>query len=211
MKRSELVRRLAKVHGFSDPRADLEQVMTPPEAAATLLEAALQRGDLEGRSVLDLGCGTGILAVGAALLGAGEVEGVDVDPGAVAVAQRNASDCAGANVTFRTGDVADAGRSVDTVLMNPPFGAQRAHADRSFWTTALGSARRAVYAFALADSRTFIEQRAVEHFARIESTEPVRWDLPATFPHHRKRRVEIAVDLWVLSVGRSSDDRNRDL
>jgi len=41
-------------------------------------------------SLLDLGCGTGILAIAAAKLGAKPVEGFDHDPAAVRVANRNA-------------------------------------------------------------------------------------------------------------------------
>ena len=39
--------------------------------------------DLAGRRVLDYGCGSGILAIAAALFGAGEVDAVDIDPAAV--------------------------------------------------------------------------------------------------------------------------------
>ena len=41
-------------------------------------------------SVLDYGCGSGILAIAAARLGAGRVAGVDIDPQAVASARANA-------------------------------------------------------------------------------------------------------------------------
>ena len=50
------------------------------------LEAHLQGGE----RVLDYGCGSGILAIAAAKLGAGQVEGVDIDPQAVLSAQQNA-------------------------------------------------------------------------------------------------------------------------
>lgn len=50
--------------------------------------AAACRG--EPWSLLDLGCGTGILALAAAKLGAQPVEGFDYDPAAVRVANRNA-------------------------------------------------------------------------------------------------------------------------
>jgi ribosomal protein L11 methyltransferase len=43
-----------------------------------------------GSTVLDFGCGSGILAVTAAKLGATRVHGVDIDPQAVAAAQENA-------------------------------------------------------------------------------------------------------------------------
>jgi putative methylase len=162
-----------------------------------MLFDALARGDLVGRSVLDLGSGAGHLAIGAALLGARRVVGVDQDPEAIAVARSNA-ERAGVKCEWVESPVAAYTDGADTVLMNPPFGAQHRHADAPFWGRALALARRAVYAFSLADSRTFIGRQAVARAARIETTRPVRWELPATFPHHRKPRVPLAVDLWVL-------------
>jgi ribosomal protein L11 methyltransferase len=54
-----------------------------------LLEAALR--DRAGARVLDLGTGSGILAIAARKLGAGEVWAVDIDPDACAVAAANAA------------------------------------------------------------------------------------------------------------------------
>ncbi len=51
----------------------------------------LERADLAGRTVADVGCGSGILSVGAVRLGAAEVLAVDLDPIAVEVAQANAA------------------------------------------------------------------------------------------------------------------------
>ena len=42
--------------------------------------------------VLDYGCGSGILAIGAAMVGAAQVDAVDIDPEAVKAAQANALD-----------------------------------------------------------------------------------------------------------------------
>ncbi|MGI0071427.1 MAG: METTL5 family protein [Thermoplasmata archaeon] len=197
MRRSELVQHLDRIPGPPRPRAELEQVVTPAEAAAELLFDALGAGDLEGRSVLDLGTGTGRLAIGAALLGAGPVVGVDVDPASVELA-RAAGEAVGVEVEFAVGEVEGWTRSADTVVSNPPFGAQRRHADRPFWDAAFRSAGRSVYAFAHADSRTFIAGRAVAARAHVLGTRPVAWELPRTFPHHTRRRVALPVDLWAL-------------
>ncbi|MDQ6621774.1 MAG: 50S ribosomal protein L11 methyltransferase [Pseudomonadota bacterium] len=54
---------------------------------------------LKGSSVLDYGCGSGILAIAAARLGAGEVVGTDIDPQAITAARANA-ERNGVRVTF---------------------------------------------------------------------------------------------------------------
>ena len=59
---------------------------------------------LEPGPVLDLGCGSGVLAIAAVRLGFGPVEGFDVDPLAVEAAARNA-ERNGAGVRFAVADV----------------------------------------------------------------------------------------------------------
>lgn len=54
--------------------------------AVAALEAHLQ----QGHRVLDVGTGSGVLAVAAVLLGAGEAVGIDIDPAAVEVVAANA-------------------------------------------------------------------------------------------------------------------------
>lgn len=196
MRRSELIRTLSEIPEFSHPDPKREQVATPPERAADLLFEALARGDLVGRSVVDLGSGTGRLAIGAALLGADPVEGIEADPEAVALA-RTAATSAGVDVSWTIRDVSGVDSVANTVVMNPPFGAQTRGADQPFWDAALARPR-AVYAFALADSRTFIARLTVARGARVEAQRPVPWTLGPTFRHHRKRSVELPVDLWVI-------------
>ncbi len=48
------------------------------------------RGQLKGQRVLDYGCGSGILAIGAAKYGAGEIDAVDIDEAAVTSTRLNA-------------------------------------------------------------------------------------------------------------------------
>ncbi|MDD1665971.1 MAG: METTL5 family protein, partial [Methanomicrobiales archaeon] len=135
---------LEGLEGFDRPDPRTEQYSTPAVLAARLLHHAHLLGDIEGRSVCDLGSGTGVLALGASLLGAERVVGVELDPRAIAVARRNAARLE-AEVTFVQGDVRDTGLIAglgrfDTVVMNPPFGAQDPHADRPFVDAALALA-----------------------------------------------------------------------
>ena len=54
------------------------------------VEAILRIGDLDGWRVLDIGCGSGVLSVASALLGAKAVVGIDVDFAAVDATLANA-------------------------------------------------------------------------------------------------------------------------
>lgn len=75
----------------------------------------LTRQGLQGRTVLDYGCGSGILAIAAALHGASQVDAVDIDPSAVCATEHNAL----ANgVTVRCGLPDLAHGSYDIVLAN---------------------------------------------------------------------------------------------
>ena len=59
-------------------------------ATTRLCMEALERAIVPGCSVLDVGCGSGILTIAAMLLGAGRALGVDIDPMAVECARENA-------------------------------------------------------------------------------------------------------------------------
>lgn len=54
---------------FENPKIELEQYTTSPLIAASVLHTAeMVYGDIKGKFVADLGCGSGILCIGAALL-----------------------------------------------------------------------------------------------------------------------------------------------
>ena len=91
----ELESALESVPDFARPRAELEQYKTSAALAARVLWSAAGWGDIAGRSVADLGCGTGVLARGAALLGAAAVTAVDLDESALAAAAAAAAACCG--------------------------------------------------------------------------------------------------------------------
>lgn len=74
-----------------------------------------------GESVLDYGCGSGILAIAAMKLGAGNAVGVDIDPQAVVASRDNAA-ANGVKARFFTPDAAPQGQYdvvVANILTNP--------------------------------------------------------------------------------------------
>ena len=64
---------------------------TGSHATTRMCLEALQNFELEGKRVLDLGCGSGILGIGALVLGAGSCVGCDIDPKAPDVVMDNAA------------------------------------------------------------------------------------------------------------------------
>ncbi len=74
-----------------------------------------------GERVLDIGCGSGVLAVAAIALGAGTATGVDLDPAAVAATRDNAARNGVADRLAVVGTVAaleDVGGRYDLVVAN---------------------------------------------------------------------------------------------
>lgn len=191
MKKKQLEITLEGLDAYRSPDVTREQYPMPAPIAAELLYFALMQGDLGG-AVYDLGCGTGILAIGAKLLGAKKVAGFDSDAAAIKIARKNARK-AGADVKFRVSDIKDVSGKVNTVVMNPPFGAQRKHADRAFLEKGLEIAD-VVYSIHNAGSTDFIKKFISP--CVITHCIPVPFTLKRTFHFHKKDKVVREVELY---------------
>lgn len=111
---------------WTDPDHDagIEIVLDPGMAFGTGLHPTTRQCleavgalPLEGRSVLDVGTGSGILAIGAAKRGARPVVAVDTDPLAVKAAVENAQRN-GTRVEVREGSAAEVAGAFEVVLAN---------------------------------------------------------------------------------------------
>jgi putative methylase len=136
MKQVSLEIALSKLRDIGERKINLEQYSTPSTVAASILYRALNEGSIQGRAVADFGCGNGVFAIGAALLGARKVYAIDKDESMIRVAKEN-SRGVGTQLEFYECDVSEFNVQVDTVIMNPPFGSQRRNADIPFIEKAL--------------------------------------------------------------------------
>ncbi|MFW5904167.1 MAG: METTL5 family protein [Candidatus Saliniplasma sp.] len=141
IKKKHLEIKLEKVPPHPDPKPELEQYSTPSNMATDILYSAYLNRDIMGKKVIDFGCGTGIFSLGAALLGAEKVVGVDVDKEAIEIAKDLAKRWdVNHKIDFKVMDITEFDEKGDTVLMNPPFGSQKKGADIPFLNHALKSA-----------------------------------------------------------------------
>jgi len=200
MKLKQLEQYLQQIDGFDNPKILLEQYPTRPHIAACMLQTiAATFDDLEDKLVADLGCGCGVLSIGAAMLGAGAVVGFDIDKDALEQFQGNIEDFEIDNIDLINADIDALGESwenkFDTVIMNPPFGTKHNKGlDVKFLQTGVKMATRAVYSLHKTSTRDHILKKAADIGVSVSVLAELRYDLPNTYKHHKKSSVDINVD-----------------
>ena len=193
LRQKDLEIALQRLRGFEKPDASLEQYTTPAPIAADLLYIAYAMGDIQDRRVADLGCGPGLLGIGAALLGADAVIGLDIDEKAIALAQLNCA-AAGVELDLRVLDVREFQEKVDTVIMNPPFGAQTRHADTPFLLRSMQVADR-IYSLHNAGTERYLVELAGQEGFTVFHRKTYKFEIKHQFAFHTKAKKGIEVVL----------------
>lgn len=196
-KKKHLAKILSSLERFGSPKAELEQYETPGDVAAELLWIASMKGKIRDKTVADLGCGTGILSIGCALLGAKKVYAVDIDDEAIEIAKRNSLKIRCRDmIEFFEMDVSKFDVKVDTVVMNPPFGCQSKNADRAFLEKGFEIGDD-IFSLHLAKKEV---ERFLEGFSRdrgfnMKILKKMEMEIPAKFFFHKKRMERVDVDI----------------
>ena len=201
VRKLDLEKAIAEIQPHPAPKAYFEQYTIPSDVAAEMLYIATYiYDDIAEKTIADLGCGTGRLAIGAALLGAKEVLGVDIDRLAVKIAKKNAEKLQmSKKINWIIADIEVLRGHFDTVLQNPPFGVQRKGADRKFIEKALEIVHR-VYSLHRSGegNRRFIKRFIELHGGKVTGIFPLEMTIPKMFEFHTKRKHSLKVDLYLI-------------
>jgi predicted RNA methylase len=197
LKRQQLEIALSHLENCPSPKLAYEAYDLDPATASEILFLAETRyGDLKNRSILDLGCGSGILAIGAALLGAKEVVGIDINSESVATAKRNAH-LFQVVADFIAGDIEAIRGAFDVTVMNPPFGTRKKGMDAIFLQKAMSVSKR-VYSLHKrgVQNRMFLRNRVESLSGSVDAVFEIRIEIAKTYEFHKKRRYAVDVDLY---------------
>tara|TARA_Y100001980_G_C14485470_1_gene263285 strand:- start:38 stop:691 length:654 start_codon:yes stop_codon:yes gene_type:complete len=209
MRPKHLAMKLSRLSPHPCREVALEQYATEGDLAAYWLLAIDQLDGIEGKVVADLGAGNGILGIGALLLGAKHVLFVEADEDAMAVLKTNLASLDEKYSSRAELQNASIGRDeiplngTDLVVMNPPWGVQKARADRPFLETAFASPADAVHLLH-SDGARHLEALANERGWSGEAVLRTEFRLPPTYAHHAQRKGTTDVKCWRFFRG---DDR----
>lgn len=191
---------LQNIPSHPKPKVGLEQYTTPSVIASDLVWNAYSLGDIEGKNILDLGCGTGIFAIACALMGADSSCGVDIDNDSIDLAKEVSNKLKTNNVKFTVSDINEFNESsnVNTIFQNPPFGSQKnaeKGSDLIFVQKALELNPDVLYSFHMASTEEFLVN--FYHKNGFDITHIFRYKFPIPkiyeFHTHEKQFVEVIV------------------
>ncbi|PIN79443.1 DNA methylase [Candidatus Woesearchaeota archaeon CG10_big_fil_rev_8_21_14_0_10_34_8] len=195
--KKQLAIQLSRLKVFNKPNINLEQYPTNSEIASTILWDAYMKGDIENKTIADLGAGTGILGIGALLLGAKKVYFIEKDKETITILEKNLENIEGSYIVINE-DIKDFDEKVDTVLQNPPFGTKQKHADKSFLEKAF-SIGKVIYSFHKTSTDNFVRAIARDFNFNITETYKFNFPLRQTAKFHKKKIERIEVSCYKLT------------
>ena len=195
LNKKELTITLSKLKQKKSHTIELEQYQLDSEDASKMLWWAYLNGEIKNKIVADLGCGNGILGIGALILGAKKVYFVDIDEEALEAAKENSKEFK--NTKFVLSNVKDFKEDVDVVLENPPFGVQKRKADLAFLEKAM-EISKTVYTLHKIESKEFIEKVCIKNKFKVESLLEFKMLLKKVFMFHKKEKYFVDVGCWLL-------------
>ena len=194
-----LAKILSQLKVFDNPRISEEQHPTDSEIAAETLWNSAMIEDFEGKVIVDLGAGTGILGIGCLLLGASKIIFIEKDSYALGICKENyqkiKSEFNVGEAEFVEEDVSNYSGKSDLVIENPPFGTKEEHADKVFLEKSFSIAP-IIYSFHKSSTKEFIQQFAENKGFKTTHYWEVDFPLKATQKFHKRQIKRIKVGIF---------------
>ena len=192
-RKKHLEMRLQNIPSHPKPKVGLEQYTTPSVIASDLIWNAFGIGDIEDKNIVDLGCGTGIFAIGSALMGANSSIGVDIDEDSIQLARDVSEKLKIDNVEFIVSDIDEFNQSLnaDTLFQNPPFGSQRKAdkgQDLKFVEKAIELDSKVLYSFHMASTEEFLIRFYEDNNLKITHIFRYEFPIPKIYEFHNKEK-----------------------
>ena len=201
MKLKNIISELESLETFSSPKDYLEQYQTPPSVAGEMIHYISNNYDLNNYSIADLGCGTGILGISAALCGCKNVFLFDIDEEASEIAKNNIEKLElEDNIQIIQMDVNQLrncnklNKYFDLVITNPPFGIRSENgADIEFLKTASYICNNTIFSLHKFSTINFLKKFYNKKGINDIKSFKIEYNLPKTYKFQKKKEKNIDV------------------
>ena len=201
MKLKNIISELESLETFSSPKDYLEQYQTPPSVAGEMIHYITNNYDLNNYSIADLGCGTGILGISAALCGCKNVFLFDIDEEALDIAKNNIEQLElEDNIQIIQMDVNQLrqcnklNKYFDLVITNPPFGIRSENgADIEFLKTASYICNNTIFSLHKFSTINFLKKFYNKKGINDIKSFKIEYNLPKTYKIKKKKEKNIDV------------------
>ena len=201
MKLKNIISELETLETFSSPKDYLEQYQTPPSVAGEMIHYISNNYNLNNYSIADLGCGTGILGISAALCGCKNVFLFDIDEEALDIAKNNIEKLElEDNIQIIQMDVNQLrncnklNKYFDLVITNPPFGIRSENgADIEFLKTASYICNNTIFSLHKFSTINFLKKFYNKKGINDIKSFKIEYNLPKTYKFQKKKEKNIDV------------------
>ena len=201
MKLKNIISDLESLETFSSPKDYLEQYQTPASIAGEMIHYISNNYSIQNYSIADLGCGTGILGIAAALCGCKNVFLFDIDEEALEIAKNNVESLElNDNIQIIQTDVNQLklckklNKYFDLVVTNPPFGIRSENgADVEFLKTASYLCNNTIFSLHKFSTVNFLKKFYNKNGISDIKSFKIEYNLPKTYKFQKKKEKNIDV------------------